>query len=350
MRDPMKLSRMEIRLRKEISVAEDSTIIGSKRAELAAYWARLGKFTEASEQLKSLRIEFQNNPNIRVSAAIHLADGLIDHFTDMRESAREKILRASALAHAGGISPIISTSAAWLAQLDYLQLNHRSMVIHLRRAFQFSTEADHAARCRAALVVAQSYHYAGDSSVARGWYAYAHSHAVADADDASISALMHNMAWLRFNELRAAVFSNCTDQCPPDLRLVEVDSIFNYDKIIGSTSLSSFVAVLRAQILTASGRYEEALVIFENDLERAVEQGMERLRADWVADEAWCLLNIGQIERARVNIQLAEKSIDATSFDDDLAFSHFRVFQVHLPIFRFDFCSSSTIKAVMSNI
>lgn len=326
MSNSLKVSRMELRLREEISAAHDPSIVGSKLAELAGYWARLGRFSDAREQLKFLRSAFQRDPNISVSSAVHLADGLIDHFTDMRESGRQKIIRAFALSEAGGFLPGMAISSAWLAQLDYSRMKYDSMIKHLSNAFNFSDEASHATRYRSALVVAQSYHFAGRSAVAKKWYTYAHSHAVADNDDAAISALMHNMTWLRFYELRAAVFVRGNET--RKLGLIEVDSIFNYDKIIGCTSLSSLVAVLRAQILTASGDYSDALSIFERETSLAVEQGLARLQSDWMADQAWCRLNIGQVDLARRDIHQAEISIAMTNFDDDLAFSHSRVSQV----------------------
>ena len=261
MPDRVKPSRLELRLEAEIGVAHSVPEADCKRAELAAYRTRLGRVEEVRATLKELHQRYDARPNVAISAWLNLVEGLARYFSDMDPAARDKVLRAHALSSAAGLTPMRALSAAWLAHLDYAQGDVDSMALHVSEALNLSVETNHGARSRASLVVAQSYHLAGDLDTALPWYVKARDHAQTDGDDATISALMHNMAWLRSHELRKRFFLELENDSATEHALLSAESTRNFNILIGSVSLNSLIPVLRAQILAVIGREAEALVI-----------------------------------------------------------------------------------------
>ena len=86
--------------------------------------------------------------------------------------------------------------------------------------------------------------------------------------------------------------------------------------------------MLRAQILTARGQYAEALVLYESNVKAAIREGMGRLQADLIADQAWCRVQLGQIQSALADALAAEACIDVNGQFDDRAMAHGRLAQV----------------------
>jgi hypothetical protein len=330
MSERVKISRMLSRLDAEIASASSTFEADCRRIERAAYRSRLGQFSESRAELEIMRQKYRDSPNVAISSWLNLVEGVVGHFSNMDSSARGKILRAYALSSAANLPRIRALSAAWLAHMDYLQVDVASMARHAAEALQLADEAEHSARSRASLVIAQAYHFAGRLDLALPWYEQARYHAVAEGDDATLSALMHNMAWLRGQRLRA---TDCG--LAPDLAAVEehallgADSTANFDSLIGSTSLRALVPILRAQILTVQTQYAEALGIFEAELPSALKDGMGRLQADLLADQAWCRVQCGQCEAALEDAALAEASIDVAGHFDDRALAYGRLAQIY---------------------
>lgn len=322
-------SRMLARLDQEIATSPSCAQTDCKRAERAAYLARLGLSIQAKADLDALRHAYLSRPNAEVSAWLNLVDGLVGHFVDMRPEARDRILRAHALSSAAGILNVRALSAAWLAHMDYLRLNVPSMARYAAEALRVSIEQQHSVRSRVGLVLAQAYHLSGKLEMALPWYAMARDHAVAEGDDATLSALMHNMAWLRAQRLRA---SDCGLADKPSRTeghaLLAAEAVASFDSLIGSKSLTTLVPVLRAQILTVRKEYGEALAIFEAELIPALKEGMGRLHADLLADQAWCRVNVGQRTAALADAKHAELSIDLEGQFDDRALAYGRLVQV----------------------
>jgi hypothetical protein len=324
----VKPSRLELRLVAEIAGAPTALEADCKRAELAAYLTRLGRVDEARATLAALHQRYDSRPHVAISAWLNLVEGLVGHFGDMDPSARDKVLRSHALSTAAGLTPMRALSAAWLAQLDYLQVDVLSMSRHVTEALQLAGKSYHGARSRARLVVAQAHHLAGHLDRALPWYSRARDHAVADRDEATVSALMHNMAWLRAHDLRQRAFLELNPDNVTMHALMGAESTGNFDLLIGAVSLQSLVPVLRAQVLAATGREAEALDLYESHLSPALKEGMRRLKADLLADIAWCRLKVGQVDRAREDAFLAEASIDPAGQFDDRALAHSRLAQV----------------------
>jgi tetratricopeptide (TPR) repeat protein len=325
----MNSSRLLARLDAEIAASRDPRIKHCLQAERSCYLARRGRFEEAQATISELRDKYRMGPDPEVSAWLHLAEGLLIHFQSMGPLARDKIQRASALCAAAGITRLGAISAAWLANMDYLVVNMEGMSRHVRRAFENAAETNHSALSRANLVVAHAFHLAARLDLAKPWYARAHFHATTEGDDATLGALIHNMAWLRCANLRQETLCGTAFSPSGEYALVGVDSTLQFDNLFGDTSLDALAPVLRAQVLAAKERFREALAAYREYLLPAVKQGLNRLHANFLADQAWCLVNLGDIDSARIDADLAESLIDPDGQFDDRAPAHSRLAQVY---------------------
>jgi len=323
------MSRLLSRLESATRSARDPVSADCLLAERACYRARQGHADEAQETIRVLRLRYAAQPIDFVIAWINLAEGILHHFRDMDVSrAREKIQRAHALSEVSQQEHLIARTAAWLAHMDYLRGDVESMVRNLRRSLQTATPDNHAALSRSCLVIADALHFSGHLELARPWYTKSRVHATSEGDDATISALMHNMAWLRAANLRQTKFCGLAPNPAGDFALLSADSVLSFDQLLGTASLKSLVPILRAQVLSVLGECAQALVLYEENLTIAVQEGLRRMHSNLLADQAWCRLQLGQTDAARRDALAAEDLLDSRGHHDDRANTHSRLEQV----------------------
>lgn len=330
MPDEVKPSRMLLRLEAEITSAATPQQADCKRAERAAYLSRLGRFEEARDVVNELRQRYNNHPQVEVSAWINLAEGLTEYFRNVGVSGTDRVQRAYALSRAAGLQQMRALCAAWLAQWDYALLDMDSLSHHVVEALQFAHPQQHAALSRVSLVVAQALHLAGRSDLAQVWYRKSREHATADHDDVTISALMHNMAWLRMFELRQAVLSGIGGVHPGRVALISAESNAHFDQMVGDSSWQSLKPILRAQILSLQGDAADALKLYEGHL--AGTKSAVRLQANLWADKAWCYAHLNRFVEARDCADIAQRSLCEETQIDDRAAAHSRLAQVFAAI------------------
>ncbi|MEO8056741.1 MAG: hypothetical protein ABI671_00350 [Burkholderiales bacterium] len=324
----MKPSRLLLRLEAGIANAKYELEADCLRAERAAYLARLGRFEEVRAELNALRERYEDRPNVQMSVWLNLVEGLTIHSKEMGQAARDKVLRAHALSGAAGLVQMRALSAAWLAHMDFLLADIVSMARHAEEALTLADESHDSARARACLVVAQGYHQGGRLDLALPWYFSARQHAISDGDDAMLSALMHNMAWLRASNLRQEQVLGTRPSGESDFALLSAQSTAHYDLLVGATNLQGHIPILQAKLLVSTGRARDALVLFDEHLQTVLRQGLGRLQADLIADRAWCRVQLGQITEARDDADLAESNIAVDGQFDDRAFAHSRLVEV----------------------
>lgn len=324
-------SRLLTRLDADIAAARLPTHAACLRLERAALLARLGRSAQARAEIEPVRGAFAAAPDATVSAWLQLADGLLDHFTDQAPGAFGKVQRAQALAAAAGQRPLQALATAWLAHLAYGRCDDEATVRCAAEALALAGPQDHAALARASLVVAYAWHLAGRAERARPWYGRAREHALAEGDDATLSALMHTQAALRGVAVRLAdVFGPDAVGAPPDARqaVLGAESSVAFDASIGARSLESLPALLRAQLFTVEGRHREGLALFEAYFEPAMAQGEQRMRAVYLADMAWCQAALGRAALAQRRFDEALGALDAVTDGDDRALALGRLAQV----------------------
>lgn len=315
------------------------------RAEKAALLARQGELDAARRELAQIHSRYDHRPNAVVSAWVSLAEGLVIYFDDLGGAARDKIRRSLALSEAVGAKPITALSAAWLGQMDYSRLDFEPMLRHLPLALRSASADQHSALSRASLIVAVAYHWAERFDLARPWYAKAHLHATTEGDDPTISALMHNMTWLRAAEARRASVVGAFDNAEVRRAQMGAESTGRFDELVGMAALATLVPLLRAQILVLLEQYAEALAIFEATIDKSIEDGLARMACVLYADTAWCRLRMGDISGAVRDAGVAAASVSAQTHMDDRAMTHSRLANIYSEVQQLDMAREHTSHA-----
>jgi len=312
-------SRLLARLDAQIAAASNPVVAACLRARKATYLARQGREQEAAAIVTTIREAFGKTPNAEVTAWVSLVESLIQFYGNPGPMALDRLRRADALSRANNHPELVALCAAWLAHMEFNDRQMVPMVAHAAQALRLAQPTHHATLARVSLVVADALHFAGRFDLARPWYASVRDHALAEGDDAMISAMLHNIATFRANNVRLANAFGGDQTLQAAQALMEAESTRNFDLGIGTASLTLFVPLLRAQLLTVQGSYAEALPLFDNNLEHASEQGLRRLKANFYADRALCNLRLGLIEPARQDIGSALGCESAACDPDDRA-------------------------------
>jgi hypothetical protein len=321
-------SRLLSHLDAAIAAASQPVSADCLRAQRAGLLARQGQLAEARAVISTLQGQYAKERHPAVSAWLSLAEGLVSYYSDLNRAARDKMSRAYALSNAARDTRLRALAAAWLAHMDYVELDLDGMARRLGEALQLAEPDHHAAKARACLVAAQAYHFGGRFDAAQPWYAKARQHANAEGDEAMLSAVMHNMAGLLANQSRQTLLCGEHDDAVTRRAMLGIESTGNFDALVGMVSLNALVPLLRAQVSSIQGLWADAVALYEAHFSDGLQQGLDRMRAFLGADLAWCRLQLGQTEQA-VKDALAAQAAAANDHDiDDRAAAHSRLAQV----------------------
>lgn len=321
-------SRLLNNLDTAIAAATQPVLADCLRAERAGLLARQGQMAEARTVLSALQLQYTRQPNVSVSAWISLAEGFVSYFSDLNRGARDKISRAYALGTAARDARLRALSVAWIAHMDYVDHDLEAMARHIGECFELAEPEHHAAQARGCLVTAMSYHFGGRFDAAQPWYAKARQHAYAEGDEAMVGAVMHNMAGLLADEARQTVLRGVEDCVTTRRAMLGVESIRNFNALVGTESLAALVPLLRARVSSLQGRCADAVALYEAHFSDGLLQGLDRMRAFLGADLAWCRVQLGQTECALKDAQAAEVALPDDRDVDDRAAAHCRLAQV----------------------
>ena len=295
-------------------------------AQRAMLYARHGQMGPARDQLTSLhQLAFQH-PHPEIGAWLHLVEGLMGYFTDFSSAAGDKIRRARSIAQAAGLRDVEVLASAWLAHLAYARHDIDALAGHARDCLDLLEPRHHAAGGRLAIALGLAHQFADRQADAQAWYAVARRHAMAEGDDATLSALIYNMAEMRTAQVRQRALA-CPGEAVPEL-LLGADSVKHYDAAVGGSAMGELTPVLRAQVLALQGEFAQALALYEQHLPQAMSMGLSRLGSSLLADLAWCRVNLGQREHALQQAREAEVELDPSCDVDDRAATHSRLAQV----------------------
>jgi hypothetical protein len=295
------------------------------RGERACYMARQGNFAEARLAIDRLRTRYQAQSDAAITIWVNLAEGLVNYFSELGPIARDKVLRAHALSAATGLNGLNALTAAWLAQMDFSRLDATSVAVHASEALRLSSPDQHAAKCRASIVIAQALHLSGRWDLAAPWYTSARLHATAEGDDLSISALMHNMVSMRLDHFRQVVLTGQGEANEAAYAMVGIESSASFDELIGTSTLETLRPLMRARFLSLRGEHTVALQIYESQVVNEISTVLSRLGSDVMSDVGWCYLQQGNRTQAKRALAVAEEGLARCTQIDDRAATHSRL-------------------------
>jgi tetratricopeptide (TPR) repeat protein len=318
-------SRVIERLDAEIARAEGVLEREFLKARRASALARHGQFAEARFALAGLRSQGQRLRNPVLTAWIALVDGLIDHCESLTPAARDKFRRAHELAVASGDAAMQAEAAAWLAVADLNANDRDATVAHASEAVRLAAPDAHAARARAALVIGDTWRFAGEDTLAQAWYQRVRQSAAAEGDLSMISMLLHNMAAFRAYRISLDDAFGHGDRAEAQRVLLEAESTGNYDAGVGNAQLVAQVPLLRAQLMTVLGQFEEAIALIDAQLPRARAEGQAHREARYLADAAHAEIRLGRLDEAARRLRAIQAALPLMSEADDLAGTHARL-------------------------
>ncbi len=302
------------------------------RAERAVMLVRLGEIDRARREIAALRALPDAQTNNALGAWLWLAEGLADFFEHLGSGARDRVLRAYALAGTARAPRIQALSAAWAAHLDFRAQDYAATVEHLRAALKLAQPDHCSARSRAALVLAGAYHFADREDLAQPWYVRARAEAATEGDGVTLSSITYNMAALRVMQARLAEMFGELDEPTTRRAMIGAESSTFLDRSVRTRALGATAWMQRAQILAASGRHADALAIYERHLPQALAEGLSFSECLFQADRASCLLQLGRGDEA---LQVARHAATALSWStecEERAIAHALLARVFGPL------------------
>lgn len=320
-------SRLLGDLEARIAKTRDPVRNACLRAERATVLARQGSIDQARKELDLIRSRHAAAPDAVITAWVCLGEGMVVLYSEPSPQCRDKFLRAHALASACRDRRVRCLSAAWLAHLCYVDQNLPGMLEKVEQVLSEAPQDDDLTIERVCLVVAQAFHWCNRFDLARAWYDRARWHAINIGDEAFLSALMHNMAWLHVaQERRRALQSEYVPISTHQL-LLSADVTRNFDQLIGIASLGSLVPMLRAHALSLLDRHHDALEQFQSHIASALAQGISRIECSVLAELAWCQVRCGRSVEALSTAEDARRKLAECKQSDELAATHGRLAQ-----------------------
>lgn len=296
-------------------------------AERAAYLARSGQVELAQSEIAAIRQHALKSSDSRLAAILNLAEGLCHYYKDMSPTAEDRFARSRAIAQLGGHADLIARSSSWLGLVKYGDYKFLEMVRYIEESVEVTDELEPNAAARSSLNIALTLHLANRFDISLLWYRRAHLMAVKTEDEATISAMLHNMASIWASNARNASLGGPETPDSSRQAFMGALSTFNFDELVGISALGIFTPLLEAQISSLNSDYERALCLYESNLSELKLRVGGGWQAWLLADRTWCRLKSGISEDAVNNLESVYVLLADCQHPDDQAAAHMRLAQ-----------------------
>lgn len=315
-------SRLLTTLEAEARTTNDPERWAQAVCRSAVHFGRQGHTNLALQAIDQVRSRFALNLTPSIATWLMLSEGILEFFRDNTAQAFDRTRRAHAISVAAGVSTARPTCAAWMALIQFNALQYVEMVKHLDEVLTYAGPDDHQARARGSLVLADALHFAGDFTAARPWYQATRLHATAEGDEATLSAMLHNVAAFRAGNVRVADAFGIAMPEESHRAMMEANSALHFDAAIGTASFVMLVPLVRAQVLLVEHKFAEAESTFSS---------LDRLNLEsksvplLVVDLAWAKINLGKHTEAMTLFQEATSLLSSVTHIDEIAYVNARM-------------------------
>jgi tetratricopeptide (TPR) repeat protein len=292
------MSRLMQKLSERLANERDEYVAAELVAKQAAYFARIGGFEEARGRIALVRSGFNDGRSGRVTAFVMIAEALLAHYESLGENARDRIMRAQLLGDVMRDSEVIALASAWRAHIEYEASAFDVAALCIRKALSLVDEQSHGAKTRCAIVLFNAQSFVGDRDRAQAWFMQGREHALADGDQASIEALVHNKATYAVAQLWINRCRGLSDPKLERLTRLEVQSARNLQELVRIAAHQAFIDLSECNLCVLEGRYDEALDLLDKI------KGRGPFPAKHFNEEfarllcTYCLVRTGQAEAA----------------------------------------------------
>ena len=309
----------------------------------AAHNARSGRFDDSIAKITQVRAEFGPNLHAHVASWLMLAEGVLHWCQFEAQPAYDRIMRAHALAVAFRAEAALPSCAAWMALVEFNLSQYAKMAQHLDDAFTLARPDDHQARGRATLVLADAYHLASGYPLARPWYEQARRHATTEGDEATLGAMLFNVAVSRMVNVRLEEAFNALPEAEADRLDLETGGSMTFDALTRNKSQEPWRHLLHARLLTLQRKFQLALDAFAKTNVAAMNnRSMQPLVK---IDQAWCLIHLGEQQKASELAAEALEEMPKVTDPDDRAFGFKRLSQLASMAGHTDLASALDVQA-----
>jgi hypothetical protein len=301
-------------------------------AELAYHYARAGDFRGAGDLLRKIRALPRAHYAPSVAIWVMLSEGILEFFENLDPHAHDRFRRAYALSVSIGDLELQALTSAWLAHVEFNQRNYAAMVSSARSCLAIYPHGRTTAHARIFMVLANSNLYAGNVSLASGYFERARSIALTDGDRTTVGAIVYNRAALMLNNFRLQPFLDVGESIDLGLVSVAVESATAFQDITRNRSLSELPLMSEARLAMLKGDFASALNTIGRirDSEHRHRGGAKDplLDIEYVA----CLARTGELGRARKIIGEMDLSRYTELDNDDqiVFFSQLTDIRVHI--------------------
>lgn len=315
-------SRLLATLNAQASNTRDPVLWARAVCRAASHFARHGMTREALKSIGVVRAQFGNELHHEVASWLMLAEGVLHFFQVQPRESYDRIRRAYGLAVALQTESALPSCAAWMAHFEFNECMYDKMISHLSEALTLAKPDDHQARARASLVLADAFQLAGRYDLARPWYEETRQRAAAEGDEATLSAMLYNVAAFRAANVRLADTFGLEMTKEAHRAKMEAASSVNYDFAIETQGLEFLTKMLRGLIATIQKEYKLAFDIF---ISIDMTNIPKRMLGPIYADLAWCCVNLGDLDKGWQFAQQASNSLSDISEADDRAYVSSRI-------------------------
>lgn len=295
------------------------------RAELAMHLARAGD--DVSSELAELRQQNLRYGDPFLSVWIHLADGVRSLTDGLVTDAEQGFARARAVALAIQAGRELSVVDSWQAYIQYTKNDILGAIKKVAALFSTAAVADKTALGRSMMLVGQMHHFSGSAELSRPWYVAARDVAIETEDHGLHSALLFNMASHHVCNYRHHVIRGSRRSIDLDLLRATVESVKNYDRLVGIDSLKSYEVSLLASVHLFNERYSEALALYQGYLAKDRFDALSRMSSLYISEMAVCAASLGDFTLARKYVADADSALSELVHVDDIAATRSRLSQ-----------------------
>lgn len=305
-------------LLEKIRLANNDLDRDCAKIELGCYFARAGDIDSAIDISKSYRARHDFGVHQFNSISIFLLDGMIAFYGRNLELAEDRFRRGSELSAAVGLMPLAVRMNSWLAHVHFNLSNYSQFCVDLRRVSQGWSIAPSDAIVRTRLTVADAMMTVGQTGDATQMYARARMAADLVHDQLALAAIMHNRSTLLLSRFRKLEFVEAKEWRSQLFLLRELMSAEVFESYIDVRGGLYPYVLWNSRRLMLEMSYRDALIGFENFIRGELSMD-SRYRASVSCDMSWCLLKIGERQRAKEFVEIALDNIDLEGQLDDRA-------------------------------
>lgn len=238
-----------------------------RRAELrsrrALYLARVSRFGEAQGEIDSLRQDFGNGQSGRVTCLLMIAEGVKAHYESFAAVASDRLGRALFLGQAMRDNEVVAMAAAWKGFLDFEYSRFESMARSLMLSADSWSPEEHTSKTRVFLMLMVASLVLGRVEAAQRYFKVAHSHAIADGDQASIEALVFDKAAHSLSRQRVEWATGVVNPEWAARTKLDLESSKNLNRLVNIDTMVDHVHLALARTEWLIGEFSGAAIALE---------------------------------------------------------------------------------------